>query len=187
MANDDKVLANTTIHKTELTNKAAPKPVERQTKTETIKEGEVLDRSKFTDEEWARLVESGAVTDNVTDLLGPTSTKTSEVQKAAADSSPPDAPRAEDTPTSDELNERANKTARIEREIARDVELSNEVRLEIAKLPAQEQPRAIQEAKRKAVEKALSEQGLSEGTGESQETPPGQPSRGSTASQSRDE
>lgn len=156
-------IASSRIEKTTVTDKPVPKPLERQTDTSVTQEGEKVNKSDFSDEEWARLVETGAVVESMGEYLRRPTTKTADVQATASDASPSSAPAQETDEgySVDELNERANASAKREAEIRRDLELDEETRAEIARLPAEQQRNAFETKLRDAINEELGDQSSS--------------------------
>jgi hypothetical protein len=118
----DKHLASTEIRKGEVVGEKQVATVVPDVKETRIKEGEPVNKSDFTDEEWADLVAAGAVTDDPSVLVRPENYKASAVQaRAHADQvgsrgnelpEPSDDTNAENAQSSDDTNAQANDTAR---------------------------------------------------------------------------
>lgn len=166
---EEEMVAATTIRHGEVTDKRAPEPVERVVEHETVKEGEVVDTSDLTDEEREQLIASGAIVP-VEEYLKRPSSKTSDVQTAAVDATPPgqEAPEGEATPQ--ELSDAANESYRAEEDAKRAVELDPKTRLDIATSDPREQRAKLEEAKREAADEAIKEfAGADEGSEEGDE------------------
>lgn len=125
-----------------------------------IREGEEVDKSKFSDEDWQALVDAGAVTTDKSKVYGTPSTKTADVQAEAQGRQPGNGVFPEQEEDVEALNAAANERAAKEKAIMDSFEaggLSDEEREAIADVPPGNQRNVIHRMRAAAQEKALSD------------------------------
>lgn len=153
----DKFVATTKIRKGESSEKSVS-PVKLESKTvASYKEGETVNRSDFTDEEWESMVAGGSVVQATAEevLSSKPLTKTADLQALAQGRHRGNTtfPEQKDDPA--ELDKRANEQAKAEKRAREDVSLDSATLAEIGKLPVNEQANARFMAEQNAIAAAL--------------------------------
>lgn len=124
----------------------------------TISDGEKVDKSKFSDEDFKALVDAGAVTTNKAEVFATTVTKTAEVQALAQgrERGTDEFPEQENDPA--EIDKAANEQVAKENSLSEQFggDLTDEEREALAGVPVHNQRYALSQMRSESIESELS-------------------------------